>query len=156
MLRKFLQQGHYRDPADQDAHLAALRDMELSGAQQYEHDHLYACLSILDRKATALLSFDSILIATSAIVLALLNKATSAGSVLIFGALVFAGGSSALNLLVISLRWTETAELSDPKRHFTHLLNIRDRRSLYYRFAWLSAVTALVLVVIGILVWRRF
>jgi len=153
-LSKFLFQGRYRTRALQDAHLEALRNLELTAAQQYEHDHLYDCLSILDRKSTALIGFNSILVATSTIVLTLLKRGVSAGSLVMFGALVFAAISSAFNLFVLSLTWTDTAELADPNSHFVHLLEIRGRRSIYYRIAWGSCLISLVLVVIGIVVWR--
>jgi hypothetical protein len=154
ILRGFLLQGRYRTSETRDAYLKALRNMDLTEAVQYEHDHLYDCLSILDVKATALIGFNSILVATSTIALTVLKNATSASSAILFAALFFAALSSAMTLFVLTLRWTETAELADASRHFEHLLESRDRRSLCYRIAWLACLASLVLVVVGVVVWR--
>ena len=154
-FKRFLYQGRYESRADQKAHLDALGGSELSSKQQYQHDHLYSCLTILDQKATALLSFDSILVATSTIVLTILKTVVTVGSAVIFSALLLAGASAVLNLFVISLKWTETAELRDPDAQFVRLLETRNRRSVYYRCAWICALLALVLLAVGIVIWKR-
>jgi hypothetical protein len=150
----YLQQGNYPPGPERERHLDALGRMDLTQEQRYEHDHLYDCLSILDRKATALIGFNSILVATSTIVLTIIKDAGSAGAVLMFCALGFAAVSSGLNLLVIELKWTETGELEKPREHFVHLLEVRGSRSVRYRLAWLACAAALVLVVAGIVAWR--
>ena len=154
ILRGFLFQGRYRTTDKRNGYLEALQSMDLSAGRQYEHDHLYDCLTILDVKATALIGFNSILVATSTIALTVLKNATSASSAILFAALFFAALSSAMTLFVLTLRWTETDELTDPGRHFQHLLESRDRRSLFYPLAWLAFLASLAFVVMGVVVWR--
>jgi hypothetical protein len=153
-LRAFIFQGTRKAGAGAAEHLRAMGELELSAEQQLEHDHLYGCLSILDGKAAALLQFDSILIATSTIVLSLLAAGVNAGSLAVAVALIFATVSSATTLAVITLFWTEASDLSTPEDYLSHLLGVRDRRTVCYRLAWLAASVSLAALVIGAILNR--
>ena len=156
MLRGFLYQGSYGTPAGRAEYLEALRNLDLSEGQQYEYDHLYECLSILDHKATALLGFDAILVAASTIALSVAHPTASAGSVVLFTSLLASGISSTLLLFVIALFWSETPEFASAHDHLDRLLRVRGRRSVYYRCAWLSAMLALGLIIVAIAAWTLF
>jgi hypothetical protein len=152
-LRAFLFQGTQNAGAAAE-HLRAIGALKLSPEEQFEHDHLYDCLSILDGKAAALLQFDSILIATSTIVLSLLKAGANAASIAVAIALILATVSSATTLVVITLFWTEASELKTPRDYLSHLLGVRDRRTVYYRLAWLTALMSLLALVIGAILSR--
>jgi hypothetical protein len=154
-LKAFIFQGT-RNAGAAAEHLRAIGALRLSRDEQYEHDHLYGCLSILDSKAAALLQFDAILIATSTIVLSLLTTGANAGTIAVAIALVLATMSSATTLVVITLFWTEASKLGTPKEYLNHLLDVRDRRTICYRLAWLAALMSLVVLVIGAILNRAF
>jgi hypothetical protein len=156
MIRRLLRQGLCGDPAVALEHLRALAAMHLEDDQEAEHDYLYECLSILDTKSAALLQFNSILVATSAIALSIFNRDVTTGSVMIFLSLVAAGISCALCLSVIWLFWTETDDIEDKSRHFADLLRVRDSRTVRYRYAWIGAMTSLILLVVGLFLYRRY
>jgi len=153
-LRAFIFQGTQKAGADAAEHSRAMGELVLTKEQQLEHDHLYSCLSVLDGKAAALLQFDSILIATSTIVLSLLEAGVDASSVAVAAALIFATISSATTLAVITLFWTEASDLSTPDVYLHHLLGVRDQRTVRYRLAWLAAWVSLAALVIGAILNR--
>jgi hypothetical protein len=153
-LKAFIFQGTQNAGATDAEHLRAISELGLSPQEQLEHDHLYGCLSILDGKAAALLQFDAILIATSTIVLSLVKHAATAGFIAVAIALVLATVSSATTLIVITLFWTEASALDTPKDYVTHLLTVRDHRTVCYRLAWLAALMSLIVLVIGAILIR--
>ncbi len=123
--------------------------MGLTPDAQAEHDYLYECLSILDAKASALLSFNSILLAALALTVTIgENRLTS---VLLSG-LVLSGLSSLLCLRVVWVHWTPTETFSDSRHLFITLLEVRDRRTVVYRIAWLAALASLLCLVVGVAV----
>jgi len=152
-LKAFIFQGT-RNAGAAAEHLRAIGALKLSPQEQYEHDHLYDCLSILDGKAAALLQFDSILIATSTIVLSLLTTGATAGTIAVAIALILATVSSATTLVVITLFWTEASKLGTPRDYLDHLLDVRDQRTVCYRLAWLAALMSLAVLVIGAILNR--
>jgi len=125
------------------------RKTKLSFTPKDLHDHLYDCLSILDGKAAALLQFDAILVATSAIVLTL-QKAPSAGvTVMVGAALLFAALSSVMTLSVVYVFWTEAHELESDIMYAKHLREVLDSRTFRYRLAWCLSCLSLGVLAIG-------
>jgi len=153
-LKDFIFQGTQRTGAGTAEHLRAIRGLSLSPEQQLEHEHLYNCLTILDGKAAALLQFDSILVGVSAIALTLPKGTGGPGTVAIIVALICASLSSALTLIVICLFWTETTDFQSSTSYFSHLLHVRDRRSVFYRLAWIAALVSLLALAVGAILYR--
>jgi hypothetical protein len=141
--------------ANKRRHLKSLRELQPHEDDAFEHNYLYNCLSILDVKATALLQFDSILIAASSFVLASISKDITAGSITVFAALVFSGLSSFCCLDVIWIHWTDTTEFHDSDRLFVRLLEVRNRRTVAYRLAWVVSLFAMLTLIVGIFLQRR-
>jgi len=135
-------------------HLVAIRNMQPRGDDVFEHDHLYECLSILDSKAIGLLTYDSLLIAATSLLLTLFSKNPSAGDILIFTALILGGLASALCLYVIWIFWTGTADFEDSSELFMCLLSIRNRRTVAYRVAWVMSQFAMFFLILGVLLER--
>lgn len=154
--RERVLQGIYRTREDQCFHLRAIRRMQPEADDVFEHNYLYDCLSILDTKVQGLLTYDSILVASTSLVLATIPVAITAGSIVIFIALSLSAISSLLSLFVIWVYWTDTAEFEHSENLFLALLQVRNRRTIAYRLSWLTAHFATVLLVFGILVQRRF
>jgi hypothetical protein len=149
-------QGVYRGHEKQREHLTAIKSLGEQTSNSFEHEHLYNCLSILDAKATALLTYDSILIAATSITLTNFPKQISVGSILVFAALVLAGLAAALCLHVIWVYWTDTLEFEDKAAIYYSLLSVRNLRTLSYRCSWLTSQIAMVLLIVGVLAERRF
>lgn len=127
----------------------ARRTKQLFSAKDL-HDHLYTCLSILDGKAAALLQFDGILVATSAIALTL-QKTPSGGVKLVVGAaLLLAAASSGVTLSVVYVFWTEAHELESDITYVLHLRDVLDSRTVRYRLAWWLAFLSLIVLAAGV------
>jgi hypothetical protein len=110
---------------------AAVRSLQPHQDDAFEHDYLYSCLSVLDSKAQALLSYDGILMAASSITLSLFSRDITTGSVLAFASLAASGLSSALCLSVVWVRWTDTGDLENSDDLFLELLRVRNRRTVH-------------------------
>ncbi|MFJ8359819.1 hypothetical protein [Streptomyces sp. NPDC093984] len=151
----WLFEGIYRKNEDGIRHLAAVRSLQPHQDDAFEHDYLYSCLSVLDSKAQALLSYDGILMAASSITLSLFSRDITAGSVLAFSSLAASGLSSALCLSVVWVRWTDTGDLENSDDLFLELLRVRNRRTLSYRISWVVAQLAAILLLLGVLLERR-
>ncbi|MFF0447367.1 hypothetical protein ACFYT4_13300 [Streptomyces sp. NPDC004609] len=136
-------------------HLRALRSLQPKEDDAFEHNYLYACLSILDSKAQALLSYVGILIASASISLSIFPRTVTAGSVLVFSSLACSGMAAALCLTVIWVHWTDTSDLERSDELFLKLLSIRNKRTVGYRLAWAMAQVATVLLLLGIILERR-
>lgn len=147
-------QGVYNG-AQMRAHLHAVRRLQSKGDDSFEHNYLYDCLSILDTKVQGLLTFDSIIVATTTLVLATLSPEITIGSILIFIALVLSGTSSLLALSVIWVYWTDTDNFEHSTDLFTELLGIRNKRTVAYRLSWLAAHGATIILIIGVFLQRR-
>lgn len=151
-----LNQGIYRSPEAQREHLLAIRNMQHEIGNSFEHDHLYSCLSILDVKSTSLLTYNSILFAASSITLANFEKKITVGSILVFTALVLGALASALCLHVIWVYWTDTRDFESNEAIYYNLLAVRNARTISYRLSWVISQTSMVLLIVGVLVQRRF
>lgn len=153
-IHKGILQGIYAT-ADQRRHLIAIRNMQPDRGDTFEHDYLYACLSILDTKVQGLLTYVAILVGANTIVLAQLSENITLGTTLIFTSLVFSATSGMLCLYVIWVYWTDTAEFEESSELFAKLLQIRNRRTLSYRIGWITTNASTFLLVLGILLQRR-
>jgi hypothetical protein len=147
----WLLEGTYKGE-EKRRHLMALRQLQPREDDVFEHEHLYACLSVLDSKAIGLLSYDSIVVAATAVLLSIFAKTFNAGSVLIFMALVLSGLAASLCLYVIWIFWTGTTDFENAQDLFVCLLEIRNRRTIAYRMAWVMSQAAMFFLIIGVLV----
>ena len=145
-------QGVYNENAAR-AHLDAVQ--RLQPDESLGHSYLYRCLTVLDAKVQGLLTFDSILIAATTVILAALPSDITAGSTLIFIALMSSSFSSLLCLYAIWIYWADTHELRYAKICSLKLFKLRNRRTVAYRIAWLLAYASTVTLVIGIFAQRR-
>jgi hypothetical protein len=109
-------EGIYFEPHTRQRHLQAVRALRPQQDDTFEHDYLYNCLTILDSKAQALLSYDGILMAAAAISLSLFSHEISPGSIAVFASLAASGLSSALCLGVIWIYCTDTTEIENSTR----------------------------------------
>jgi hypothetical protein len=136
-------EGVYLGPG-QVEHIASIRESTA-------HDYLYNCLSILDTKSSALLQYDGIVLAAATLGVTLFPH-PSLGNLFVILALLLSGVSSVLCLPVIWVYWTTTPEFSDEREEFIDLLGHRNRRTVYYRIAWLIAQAAVFFLVLGIII----
>jgi hypothetical protein len=153
-LGRWILEGVYRGDQKRE-HLGSIRKLQPQQDDAFEHEYLYGCLSILDTKASALLQYDSIMLAATSLALASFPRNITIGSILVFAALAISGLSAALCLNVIWIYWTETTEFANSANLFVRLLEVRNRRTVSYRIAWLLAYGAVALLILGILLERR-
>ncbi len=116
-------------------HLAALSKMKSDEQHKDVFNHLYNCLTILDDKFSALLTFNSIIIAVFALFIIDTDDLTA----LIF--LLYTGISSVLIscfllLLVVWVHWSKTEDFNNLDQHGLTLLMVRRQRTIIYRTAW--------------------
>jgi hypothetical protein len=142
-LHEAVFEGVYLGPG-QVEHIASIRESTA-------HDYLYNCLSILDTKSSALLHYDAIIL-TAATLGVTLSPHPSLGNLFVIFALVLSGISSVLCLPVIWVYWTTTPEFSDERSEFIDLLGHRNRRTVYFRIAWLIAQVAVFFLVLGVII----
>jgi hypothetical protein len=142
-LHKAVFEGVYLGPR-QVEHIASIRESTA-------HDYLYSCLSILDTKSSALLQYDALILVASTLGVTIYPH-PSLGNVFVIVALLLSGISSVLCLPVIWVYWTTTPEFSDERGEFIDLLGYRNRRTLYYRIAWLITPVAVFFLILGIIV----
>jgi len=153
-LYAWLLEGTYRGD-DRRRHLIAMRRLQPHEDEVYEHEQLYSCLSILDGKAIGLLTYDSIVLAATSLVLSIFPRNITVGSVLVFIALVLSGVAASLSLYVIWIFWTETSDFESAQDLFIQLLDVRTRRTIAYRLAWVTSQMAMFLLIVGVLFQRR-
>jgi hypothetical protein len=122
------------------AHLAALEQRKIVEGYSGNFTFLYEALSILDAKASSLLTFNAVGLTALAIWLANipLNFFHLALDLAFLGFLA----SCALCLKIVWLHWVSTADLKSDDRYPVRLLEVRDSRTVLYRWAWLLAVFA--------------
>ncbi|MEX0759916.1 MAG: hypothetical protein WD100_10075 [Tistlia sp.] len=132
---------------------ASERDVE---AQVF--DHLYATLSILDQKASTILTINSIL---GAVFFVYFLSADAPAPYYFVGSAVGAGAvlvSSWILIFVIWVYWSPVEHLETPQTLLRELLRVRRRRTIRYRVAWnftLLAMACLPLILAG-QVWDFF
>ncbi|MFC3576932.1 hypothetical protein ACFOZ0_27370 [Streptomyces yaanensis] len=149
-VQSWFRQGIFKD-AHLRTHLEAIKSLQPQPQEVYAHDYLYACLSVLDAKAQVLLAYDGFLVAAASVVLTILPGGTGSTALLV-AALIASGLSGALSLTVVSVHWTDTQDMEHADAVFPRLLEIRNRRTAYYRISWGIAQAASLLLVCGVLV----
>lgn len=112
-------------------------------------DHLYSCLSILDAKASALLSFDSIVLAVYSIFL--VQGETRYPFILAVLGMATILCSAMLLLWVVWVHWSTTHQLQDYEEHARTLLYVRRVRTIRYRLAWDFSVVSLLILCLLVL-----
>jgi hypothetical protein len=144
-LHEAVFEGVYLGPG-QVEHVASIRESTA-------HDYLYNCLSILDTKSSALLQYDGFILAAATLGVTLLPH-LSLGTLFVTVALLLSAISAALCLPVIWVYWTTTPEFSDERGEFIDLLGHRNRRTLYYRIAWLITPVAVFFLILGLIIQK--
>lgn len=117
-----------------EKHVEALVRAHSSEEHEELFQHLYGCLSILDDKASSLLSFNSIVIAVFAIVMT--SPITSTGFFLAGAGMAAVTISSVLLMSVVWIHWSTTDDLKKLDEHAYRLLQVRRSRTIRYRLAW--------------------
>ena len=128
--------------AERLAHLEALEKKEIARGYAEVFAFLYAGLSILDAKASSLLTFNAIGLTALAVWLEKipLNVFHLTLDVAFLLFLISCG----LCLKIVWLHWVSTADLDNKEEHPVALLTVRDSRTVLYRWAWFLAVCAVV------------
>ncbi len=146
-LREHINQGLCDSDAQRLEQLRSIRTLHAGGGFQTEHEFLYRSLTILDDKASALLSFNSIMLAAIAVFLT--STGDDLARVVFLVAFLIMGASCCLCLQVVRLYWSDTDSLADSERFWLDLNLVRDHRTRVYRIAWLLAGSALLVLVAG-------
>lgn len=127
--------------------LQLIQELRRNGGEDAEHEFLYRNLSILDDKASALLGFNSIVLAAVAI---FFTSARYLGERLTFlVALITMAMSCYLCLKVVWVHWSDSDTLRQPELYWMELITVRDKRTRTYRMAWFLAEFSLGLLVVG-------
>jgi len=125
-------------------HLKALQNDEIHFSTfQFMYDNL----NIIDSKSSALLTFNSLIIA----VLAIWTTNISTGMFLYIYTFILTLFliSSLLCLLTVFLHWSPSDELKNIENHIDLLLKVREQRTIKYRFAWYLAYLGILLMIIA-------
>lgn len=146
VFRRELGQGIAVSDDQRLAQLLSIQKLHKAGGLQTEHEFLYRNLTILDDKSSALLSFNSIVLAATAI---LLSSAHSIARVSFLVTLLVIAVSSYLCLRVVWLHWSDADTLTDSERFWLDLLPVRDMRTRWYRAAWILAQCSIVSLVVS-------
>ena len=130
----------HKNDTERAAHLAALEKRKVAEGYAGYFNFLYGALSILDAKASSLLTFNAVGLTALAIWLANipLNFFHLALDFAFLGFLA----SCALCLKIVWLHWVSTADLNTDDAYPVKLLEVRDSRTVLYRWAWALAVFA--------------
>ena len=125
-------------------HLKALQNNEIHfGAFQFMYDNL----NIIDSKSSALLTFNSLIIA----VLAIWTSSIPTGLFLYVYTfiLILFLISSLLCLLTVFLHWSSSSHLENLEEHIDLLLQVREKRTIKYRYAWYLAYLGISLMIVA-------
>ena len=152
--RTRFQQGLAVTADEARSHLRALHAIQRDGELKSEHEYLYSCLSILDTKASALLQFIALIVASCTLTLTVLPHGSGLGGALVFLALLISAISAFLTLNVIWVHWSETRDF-DAGDYFDRLLAVRDARTRQYRWAWFMSLVSLFILIMGVAANRR-
>jgi hypothetical protein len=103
------------------------------GSFQFMYDNL----NIIDSKSSALLTFNSLIIA----VLAIWTTNNKLGMFLYVYSiiLILFLVSSLLCLITVFLHWSSSNDFENPENHIDLLLQVREKRTIKYRYAWYLA-----------------
>lgn len=132
--------GLHNDDTERAAHLAALEKRKVVEGYAGHFTFLYDALSILDAKASSLLTFNAVGLTALAIWLA--NIPLNFFHLTLDLAFLGFLGSCALCLKIVWLHWVSTEDLNTDDTYPVTLLEVRDSRTVLYRWAWVLAVSA--------------
>lgn len=137
------QRGLHRTDDERREHLAELEKRGIVGDYGSAFTFLYEALSILDSKASSLLTFNAVGLTALAIWLEKipLNLFHFTLDVAFLLFLI----SCVLCLRIVWLHWASTQELKNEEVQPIDLLRVRDERTVLYRWAWFLAVCAVVI-----------
>ena len=130
------------------AHVDALRTMVNSAEHRELFTHLYDSLTILDDKASALLTFNSIIIAVLAVVASNLGAEELLSLSILGGGIALLALSTFILLRIIWVHWSTTDDLLNLEGHIETLLNVRMKRTVWYRLAWLLVIPSIGLMLV--------
>lgn len=126
-----------------------------------QQDHLYSCLTIIDGKAQALLSFNSFLLAVVGIYVGTIQIIRDQLFLLApFILTSLASGVSCLFCLdVVWVHWLTKQDMlpapgetdANVGQGFVELLLLRDERTRTYRVAWFLSFFSVVAVMVGVI-----
>lgn len=116
---------------------------------------LYDNLNIIDSKASTLLSFNALVLVGVSIWLSGVYVLTL---FLLVNALpvVLLILSSLCCLHITYLHWSSTSDFNDMDAHIDELIKVRDKRSVYYRIAWLFSFLSLIILIVIIIIGLLF
>lgn len=132
----------HKNKAERLAHLAALEKRAIATNYRERLEFFYEGLSILDSKASSLLTFNAVGLTALAIWLA--NIPVNFFHVVLDFAFLGFLASCIFCLAIVWLHWVSTPELNTDEEYSLKLLEIRDARTVLYRWAWLLAVLAVI------------
>jgi hypothetical protein len=140
---------------EKTAYVEKMNDVVEAAHRKYIFEHFYRNLDVLDRKTNAMFAFTSILVV---VYVALVeyrfhNRVAVLGSTI--GALC-AFFAAIMFLFVETVHWSSPLDVSDPQRHANILLNIRDRRTIWYRVGWIFSFVSLVILFYTVVVTGGF
>ena len=148
-LRKILnlEQGLTKSRAERQEQVKALRD--IFGDEKYKDPYLflYENLSILDSKASSLLTFNALGLA--AISFWLRDISADLFHVVLDIAFLMFLVSCLLCLRVVRLWWSPTGSLRQRDAHLEDLIRRRDKRTYRYRVGWWLSCIAVVAIVLA-------
>lgn len=132
--------GLHNSDDERLAHFKALAKRDLAKGYNDNFTLLYEALSILDAKASSLLTFNAVGLTALAIWLERipLNFFHLTLDVAFLCFLLSCG----LCLKIVWLHWSSTEDLTNTDQYPVGLLEVRDSRTVLYRWAWLLAVCA--------------
>jgi hypothetical protein len=128
-------------------HLDLLKELQKDETHLGAFQFMYDNLNIIDSKSSALLTFNSLIIAVLAIWTS--NTNTSAFLFIYTFILILFLVSSVLCLLTVFLYWSSTSELKNIENHIDLLLKVREQRTIKYRYAWYLAFMGILLMIIA-------
>ena len=110
-------------------------------------EFLYKNLSILDSKATALLSSNGIFLAVYSIYM---TTANNTYALIVLVPIMCLITSSIMCMNIIWVHWSTSEDFSELRKHAVILLKARYRRTITYRIAWWFTMLAIIMLCIFI------
>lgn len=144
-----IRQGVTQNDDERRDQITALNDAFKDTNTKYSeiYKFLYENLSILDSKASSLLTFNALGLA--AISFWLNGVSTDLFHVLLDIGFLFFLLSCLLCLWVVHLWWSTTGLLQQRDVHLQCLIKWRDRRTIQYRIAWWMSFLAVILITVA-------
>ncbi len=147
-----LREGTHKDDPERGEHIKSLRAIQQVTDFSNPYDFLYGNLTIVDSKASSLLTFNALGLAVVSVWLS--NVPPNKFHFLMDIAFVALLLSCICSLRCVWLYWSETKHF-DPEKmedHLIELLGRRDNRTLFYRAAWMFSFAAVLIVLFATLI----